>query len=278
MKSNPIDSNILETSLCFIRHPFLLLISVFFPAIMSASTVTFQNGVAGYGGESDTFLPSGNPDVNFANETYDAAGSTSGVIWRTLLRFNLSSIANQYTTINQIQLTLTLLNPLGSNTMNLSEVNTANSGWLSSSATWNNQNQSVSNGWDGGPGLGTTGYGGVLDNENWSQTSTSVTFTITGAVATGVINDFTTGSNPGFIITSTDENGEGVFTKIASVRASGSSMRPLLSITYTPTPEPSSAILLIGAGAFFGQRRVRRLPRRLAVEGLRNRVAGHGRA
>ena len=220
--------------------------------------MTFQNSVNSYSGETDIFLVSGNPDYNPVSSPYAAAGSTSGFAWRSLFRFDLSSLAGQYSTISQIQFTLTLQNQSGSNTMNLEEVSAANSDWLYTTATWNNKNTNTPIAWDGGPGLGATGYGSVLDSQNWNQSTASVTFTISGAAATNLINDFTSGRNGGFFITSTDETGEGVFTQIGSGRSLAASVHPQLTVTYNPLPEPSSIFLLLGGAGLVGLRRVRR--------------------
>ena len=235
-----------------------LILSILFsvPAIASAAVVTFQNGVNGYAGEQDAFMSSSSPFSHFEGATIPVSNNGTSLM-RPLLRFDLSSFAGQYSDIASVTLTLSKGDvDFGTNTANLHEVSALNGDWVATSFNWNTKDGTTA--WDGGGGLGTTGFGPTLASQSWTSTTPALVFTITGTAALSLINDFTTGNNEGFILTAANETtGSNTYYFAADTFATASS-RPELSITYTPTPEPSSAFLLIAGLAGFTQCRIRR--------------------
>jgi len=238
----------------------LLFALVLLPSLSPAqTTATFQNAPNGFGytGGQDTDLSAKLPNTNLSTASGVGIGRVSNFVNRPLFRFDLSSIARAYSSITQIQFTLTEVQPpAGADTLLLHEVDALNSNWIETSATWNTKDGT--NAWDGGVGLGASGYGSVLDSESYTSSTTSITFTITGPAATNLVNDFTSASNPGFVITSWNETtGNNNFYFETGTLDSGSS-KPKLSITYVPAPEPAATGLLIGGLAAVGLRRRRR--------------------
>ena len=238
----------------------LLFALLLLPSLSPAqTTVTFQNAPNGFGytGGQDTDLSAKTPTLNLSTASGVGIGRFTNFVFRPLFRYDLSSIAGAYSSITQIQFTLTTVQPpAGANTLLLHEVDALNSNWIETSATWNTKDGT--NPWDGGVGLGTSGYGSILDSESYTSSTTSITFTITGPAATSLVNDFTSASNPGFVITSLNEaTGNDNFYFETGTLDSGVD-KPKLSITYVPTPEPSTAGLLAGGLAAVGLRRKRK--------------------
>ena len=226
---------------------------------LAQTTATFKNvhTGSGYTGEQDTDLSANNPTQNLSAAAGSPIGRISNFVHRPVFRFNLSSIAGTYSSITEVQFILTALgDTMGSNTLLLHEVDAQNSDWVETAATWNTKDGT--NAWDGGAGLGSAGYGITLDSESYTTSTTSITFTITGLAAANLVNDFTSGNNPGFVITSSNESsGTNYIYYLTGVTNSG----PKLSVTYLPAPEPSATCLLAGTLAVVGLHRKRKRSR-----------------
>jgi len=228
-----------------------------FPVISRGELAIFQ-GV----GSASTFLQSDNPNNP---QLTSAILEVGGQVYRSLIRFDLSSLAGQYSLITEIQLNLIpLASSPSSNTLLLHEVSSANGDWAARSASWNYKNQDTTTAWSGGEGLGTSGYGATLANVPWTSGDlpNPIIFTIADpSTATALVNDFTDGMNEGFIITSTkDVDGGGGLLFLDGTEYPSASLQPTLAVTYTVVPEPSATLMLIGSLAVFGQRKLRRQP------------------
>jgi|GEM_PF-6711292 len=98
--------------------------------------------------------------------------------------------------------------------------------------------------WLGGPGLGPdlngAGYGPVLASNTFSvgQTGTSAFLISDPVIATALVNDFVSSSNPGFFLKATNEGSNTYFQFYSSDNGS-SAFNPRLVIDYTPVPEPA---------------------------------------
>ena len=249
-----------------------------FQAVTHGATLSFQNdGV--YTGTEDSALVSGtSAGNNFGSHPGIDVGAFGSDFYpedphlvRGLVRFDVSALAGQFTTINSITLRLNVLAVLGANTVELFEPLVAlNGNWVQGSgddafqagtSTWNNKIE-PGTAWFGGAGLGTLGYGGVLASNGYvGGFSGSTDFVISNpAVATALITDFLIpGSNGGFLLKAVNESTAAshliIFT--SSDVLTGSE-HPKLIVDYTPTPEPSGAVLLAtGALALLSVRWVR---------------------
>lgn len=238
-----------------------------FQAVTHGATLSFQNdGV--YTGTADTLIASGLSsgnnfgdhaavDVGAFDTTFFPGGDPHVV--RGLIRFDVSALAGQFVTINSITLRLSVLAVLGTNGVELREPIAANRDWVegtgddtaqAGSSTWNNKIHPGTV-WVDGPGLGTLGYGSVLASNSYTGASSGLSdFVISNsAVATALIADFLSPSNGGFFLKATNEATTATnFVIFESSEVTTVSERPKLIVDYTPTPEPSGAVLL-AAGA-----------------------------
>lgn len=215
--------------------------AVFVQGGVSGSTTTDDAGI-------DSFPTSQN--INSGTDSRLLVGQLgSNEVARGLIRFDLSSIAGQYTQIAKIELTLGIDFSSGA-TISLHEVGANNGNWTEFEATWNTKNGVTA--WDGGAGLGTAGYGSLLTSLSIANAQTgTVTWTISDAVvATMLVDHFTTGSNEGFLLKSTDESTLG-YVNFNSAEWATPSRRPTLTITYT-VPEPSTACMIGCTAALLG--------------------------
>ena len=239
-----------------------------FQAVTHGATLSFQNdGV--YSGAEDITLVSG---ASAANNFGSHAGIDAGAfgsdffpsdphVVRGLVRFNVSALAGQFASINSITLRLNVLAVSGANTVELFEPLAAlNGNWVQGTgddtfqvgtSTWNNKFE-PGTAWFGGAGLGTLGYGGVLASNGYAGGFSGASdFVISNpAVAAALITDFLTpGNNGGFLLKATNEStAASNFIIFTSSDVLTVSEHPKLIVDYTPTPEPSGAVLL-AAGA-----------------------------
>lgn len=235
------------------------------PLAGHAATLTLQDGVNGYAGTDDTYLSSGlSATSKFGSQPQMLIGWTSlgSSTDRGLIRFDVSSLAGTYISINSIQLVLSGSESYFGNFYTLHEISEANGDWVENAVSWNEKATGVS--WSGGVGLGTTGYGATIASASGAQSSPVLTFNITDpAVATALINDFLTGNNQGFLVQSIYEDGSaqgmsnGAFATVPTAEGSTISQHPKLVIDYTAVPEPSTASFIIGGMALFAVRRRR---------------------
>lgn len=242
------------------------------PAAIDAATITFQNDGL-YAGTQDTLLASGNASGdNFgAHQAIEAGVFGTNFLpgdshaRRGLIRFDVSALAGQFASIDSITLRLNALFVSGTNTVELHGPVAPNGGWVAGTSddvpqagtsTWNNLIDPGTP-WIGGPGLGTTGFGALLDDNTYSSGFTGLTdFVITDPVlATAIINDFLSGNNEGFFLVATNET-LGVDTNIVAFTSSEVmtvAQRPQLIINYT-VPEPSTSVSLMFGGLLFARR------------------------
>jgi hypothetical protein len=80
-----------------------------------------------------------------------------------------------------------------------------------------------------------------------SAIGTVYTWTITGAAAQTLINDWVTGTNSGLALADTGTGG-GVDYRSNIGGIQGAVAQPTLAVTYTAVPEPASGVLALVAG------------------------------
>lgn len=238
----------------------------------AAETVVFQDGtsnalVAGYTGTEDTTLLDGsstNRNANFGGFNALFIGNQR----RALLRFDLSSMAGEFESINSATLTLTASAALtgGASTYSLYSIVDANAGWQegdgastaaadAGESTWNNRNAPAT-AWAGGIGLDpVTDYDAVaVATITPGTVAAGDTFDIT--LPTSLIAQWIDGTNAGLFLRADVESSGTPLLQIRSAEGSTVGERPELTLEYT-VPEPGSMGLLGVAGAAVMLRRRR---------------------
>lgn len=216
-----------------------------------------------------------------------AAGASTEANRRSLLRFNVSSLNGQFTSINSVTLRLTTLAGVqGSGLINLFRLTDANANWVEGNgsggatyepndaggSTWAFKiqgaypNEFTGTSWAGGGTVGQAhGAAGVAGTDYHSTAVSSFSYNITNA-ATGSTVDFVfsdlsffgtwiTGTNAGMILRQFSETGTNI-VPFHSGESATLSARPQLIVDYTPVPESGTAALL-GSGLLLLARRRR---------------------
>jgi hypothetical protein len=267
----------------------------------SAAVATFKdNDPNTFGGTTGTADKSifRDLDADYSNVIYDyigafGGGTGAGQTRRTLLRFDVSSLAGQYTQINSITLNLypdvyddgtVGTNTAWSNTLEVYEIATANAGWNES----NKQGSSAGTGdsswlfkshpstaWAGGTGanaglsvagtdynatpLATALFGaGTVVNNNAVPLGGGLTFAGTPAQLTALINAWVNPATNGglFLKASNEATITDTIMRLNAGEDADATLRPALVINYTPVPEPSAlGVLAIAAAAMLRRRK-----------------------
>ena len=239
-----------------------------FQAVTHGAIISFQNDGIYTGADDITMVSGASSANNFGSHAGIDAGAFGADFFpadphvvRGLVRFDVSALAGQFAAINSVTLRLNVLAVLGANTVEVFEPVAVNGSWVegtgddtfqAGTSTWDNKIQ-PGTAWVGGAGLGTLGYGGMLAGNSYTGgfSGTSDFVISNPATATSLIANFLGGSNGGFFLKATNEattaSNVVIFTssEVATV-----SQRPRLIVDYTPTPEPSIA-MLFAAGTLF---------------------------
>lgn len=249
-----------------------------------AQTAVFQNGTTApfvggtYTGVQDTMLLNnlgGQTDNNFGARTDLDVGTFSGSnsARHALLRFDLTSMAGQYSTITGVTLRLTFSDTLASfnittsNTVEVHQVSAANTGWIEGAgsstvgtggeSTWDYRNQGGSTAsWAGSGGASTPGVdflATTVASTPWSGSpAVGTTFDLVFTDTT-FFTDWISGINSGLFLGDATENVSGENRiNFYSSEFGTVAFRPQLIVSYTAIPEPSSLALLAGLGVMGG--------------------------
>lgn len=186
------------------------------------TSLSFQDGIFpsdAYAGTSDTDIISGSyAGSNFGTSTGDTAGSVSGIVYRALVKFDLSSVVPSNITVQKAYLTVSL-----NSTMDSSINAYALTGsWVETQATWNSS----------ATGTGWTTPGGDFSTLEDSQpiTSTTLKFALSPALVQSWITSPST--NYGIMLKNTDET-SGQYVNVYSRENSPATSRPMLTIYYS---------------------------------------------
>lgn len=249
----------------------------------SAEVIEFRNGasnalVTNYGGTEDTFLNNneGTTHTGYGSITASLTGretvaATGLVTYRTaLVRFDLSALQGQYSTINSATLTLYQAETgvqFPDFEFGLHEVSAANGGWVegtfadgvAGNPDWEHLSHDTQT-WAGSAGLQTAGVdyiapafatgtyqaGGAGSDRN----GTPYAF----AVPAAMIAKWANGDNPGVVLQKSDLTTDGLF-QFRTSEFTTASLRPMLTVDYTPIPEPAGLAVLGLAGLALRRRR-----------------------
>ncbi len=249
-----------------------------------ADTVVYREGdpnafvATPYAGTSDTTLL-GNSDTN-SNAHFGANEKLYVGIHdrarRSLLRFDLSSLHGQYSTITGATLTLTVDQATHAGTLDVFQLVDGNAGWVEGTggalgsvsdaqpgeATWHNLAHPGTP-WVGGTGIGSAGYGASpLDSEAFPQQAGGVTTpaTLEVTLPASLIDAWVTGANAGLLLRHASDGvvSERQLLQLRSSEWATPSSRPTLTIEFEPIPEPASVGLLLSGLALVAGRGARR--------------------
>lgn len=244
----------------------------------AAEQIVYRDGLSNafvdnYDGTDDNTLISGSfADTNWGGFNQGAIGprGSSTQFRRQLLRFDLSSMMGQYSSINSVTLRLTIEEGSyrGPLTYSVYAVIPENAGWVEGTqanavevgaSNWNYMVHDTT-AWVGGPGLGTTGYtpisglsglvwdfGDPLDIDDRDGVSLDLTLPV------ALIESWIHGPNGGLLFKADIEDGTQGIGNFRSSEWSDPETRPALIIDYAPVPEPATLGLLIG-GIFLSRR------------------------
>ena len=194
------------------------------------------------------------------------AGNDADVEDRTLLHFDISSIASKLTSGYSVAALTLTVNSSASSIVNgdtltptIYPISNANAGWAATlNSSWNNLDQTVPTAWAGGPGLGAPGgpgIGSALASLSFSTTPVGPeTFTFTGNL-TGLLDGWLT-TNAGLIVLDP-------FTASGGTNSSDPTVTPgsyfefdrTTAITLTATlalPEPATGVMFCAGVAALG--------------------------
>ncbi len=235
-----------------------------FAGVMSAATITFQDGVDGYAGTKDTTLMQNDADGDFGGRNEILLGATGANAQRAgVIAFDVTSMDGIYSSIDSVTIEFTVFRTAATNTWNLNLLREGNAGWVegtdtagatvAGTATWNDMASPTD--WLGGSSgarLAADIYGAI-----GSMTFTNGT-TVVGTVVqvtldptaladtsvdslTEIFDIWTGGTNAGLQI----YGGTGQWG-VDSSEGLTVAERPKLIVEYTAVPEPSAYAAIAG--------------------------------
>ena len=245
-------------------------LGVLSPAVVRSATITLP-AVA-----DTTILPGANQLRTFGGAPTFAVGQLSNVdSQRSILRFDVSSLSGQYSSIDSITLRLFFSSKAGTNERRTEvyEIAAANAAWVEGTnvgggvnktgASWLNMSQDTAPGggsstppinqipWIGGSGLATAGtaYNStLLASQNFliaPAADTSIDFVLANVDLTDRVDDWIV-LMPGFLLFDSllANAGTGLERIVYhSKEATTPSLRPELIVEYQAVPEPNSMLL-----------------------------------
>jgi hypothetical protein len=250
---------------------------------LRGDVITYKDGSpdpflgTNYLGTQDTHLLTnpGGEDQNTGARTNIEFGSGAGGFNRhALMRFNITSFAGHFTSINSVQLKLYATGSNGANTLQMFRLADANTGWVEGThtgnvsspgeSTWLQRVQGTTN-WAGSQGAslaGTDYVSTLLGSQAYVSglaSGTPVTLTFADV---SFISTWASGSNAGLFFRAQNEAPSSDTRIFAFSRNNGTaSMNPELIIDFVPIPEPGSLTLCgIAAAGLFRFARSRRKP------------------
>jgi MYXO-CTERM domain-containing protein len=255
----------------------------------TAAVVSLQQGTNNsiannYQGTEDTFISSAAATTSYGRNLAMLVRGGTAV---SLLRFDLSLLVGQYSTINSATLTVYQREGSAQNQnfdMSLFQVSSANAGWVPGATGTAVNNQTGSSNWNfrvhdtqswaGSAGLQTVGTDyltpalGTVAVSTGDPGSTTDTMNVPSSfsIPASVILDWIGGNNSGLVLQNTSVGNSSAMNFATSqwnIDPDGvggplisASIRPQLTIDYTPVPEPGGmAVLALGALLLHPRRR-----------------------
>ena len=194
----------------------------------------------------------------------NASATSSNFTRHALVRFDITSLAGQFSAINAVTLRLFVQAVNGSDTIQLFRLAAANAGWVEGTetgaaagdpadtgmSTWDQRVQGSDN-WAGSQGASTAGTDYLTPLI--ASAAFNATTTMMGDMVDLVFSDvsfvpsWTTGTNAGLFLRTNSESGLNQITFRSRNFPTDTSLRPELIIDFTPIPEPAT-LLLLGSG------------------------------
>ncbi len=219
----------------------------------SADTIVFQNGsspTAGYTGNDVARMEERFPGVNYGDATEGLVGTlgTADTLFHTVLSFDLSAIPSG-ATINSASLSLYETTDAGSVSSAVQfDLHELTQSFVESQVTWDDY--STGNPWaTAGGDYSATVLSSITVNPN---TSSGVQTFATSGDFTTVVQSALDGSESLELLlklNDTDEAGSSRYLFRFRTEDYGTvADRPLLTVDYTPVPEPASSALIVVGG------------------------------
>lgn len=211
----------------------------------------------------DTFIRESVPNDNFSGEQSILVGHTASSAdeFNGLLKFSFTDASLVGATINSV--TLTMYKRANGSSVSADttiQIFETIPNWDSTQTTWNIS--STGNNWNtpGAEGAGfdyvDTQLASFTGNESVTPVNSALTFTSDVAFTTLVQNNI--GNTLGFLAIVPDSLDRTVWN-LGSVDNANPGIRPILTIDFTPIPEPSSVMLGLGALVGLGMLRKRKV-------------------
>jgi hypothetical protein len=226
-----------------------------------------------YQGTEDVSIIAG----NLADNNYGAAigltvGHSDGRPRRALIRFDVTSLAKQYLSIDSATLKLEVMTGSSdinaSNTVDVYQLTAANAGWVegisngaaqSGESTWNYRNHNTT-AWDSGTaGTAAADYVGLIASVPFDSNSSGL---LEFSLPTSLIEEWVTGTNAGLLLRVGNESSD-IKSKLVFFSSDEiiQSRHPRLVLEITPIPEPGT-LTLLGFGGLVMLAALRRRGRR----------------
>ena len=219
-----------------------------------SAVVTYQEGgsnsfTTNFTGTSDTILASNVSSGNYGADPILIVGRNEQRF--SIIRFDLSSMAGSYDSITSVSLTLTrtaAATALDFN-INIYSIVSANGGWDEMEATWINRVKSSSTPWQNASSVNQTNFlgatGDLLQTISYTTSTTAITINVPIAMALEWINN-PNGSGGLALMPLGSSGSTNNIATFGSSEFETVSSRPLLTVNYTPIPEPSALLLSLG--------------------------------
>lgn len=238
--------------------------------LLTEDTLIESNGLDFQFSEDDNF--GARSDMGFGSAALGPTIAGQRAPRNVLVRFNVSSLAGQYSSISSVILRLyTTGFPTTPGTGEMYRLTDANAGWVEGvgtsangfgaedpgGATYNFRVQGATSstgtpwaGSDGAdlagtdyltPALATTAFAASTPN------GTAIDFTISNsATATSLINAWTTSINAGLFLKTSDQANGVAYNFYSSEEIAAPAFEPELIVDFVPIPEPESFLLALG--------------------------------
>lgn len=230
----------------------------------STATVSFQQGINGYAGTEDNQIM--DPGTGFQNaniggrNTFQLGNASSITTRRALLRFDVSSLAGLYNSIDSATITLKKSNggSGGTDSAKLYAIADNNADWVEGNSqfvdtagesSWISKRHGEA-AWTGGGGGGA--LGALQDSLPGISTNDPLNTAYVFNLDTALVDQWITGINAGVVIkegAEIDGAGSGTDLQIDFYSSeygalADAPVRPKLTISYTEIPEPATLSLL----------------------------------
>lgn len=231
-----------------------------FTAPLKAETVTWRQGTANafvdnYQGSYATLLASTSSvnNDNYGNLDFILVGRNEQRY--SVIRFDLSEMAGNYSSINSASLTLYTSGNLTTQDFDILVYSLfdSNAGWDQMQATWVRQDKSGETFWKDASGEGVSNILGARDSLLQTIAYTTTSSSITIDIPVSMVLDWITSPDQSaglFLLPQGSAGNNAYVANFGSNAHINAQVRPLLTVDYAPIPEVPTLALLISLAGF----------------------------